>query len=126
MPAKSGSGKFLQKNSDASKEPTILLSRRTFFPDFNSDRYLTVGMNQDFKILIEFLDQFGVEAAGRELPEPKTETAVLLERFARGECSQEERAEVCRMLRLHPAWLRWLADRVKLARESAGNEPAAV
>jgi hypothetical protein len=83
-------------------------------------------MNQDFKILIEFLDQFGVEAAGRELPEPKTETAVLLERFARGECSQEERAEVCRMLRLHPAWLRWLADRVKLARESAGNEPAAV
>jgi hypothetical protein len=76
-------------------------------------------MNQDFRILIEFLDQFGIEAAGRELPEPKTETAVLLERFARGECSQEERAEVCRMLRLHPAWLRWLADRVKLARETA-------
>jgi len=79
-------------------------------------------MNQDFKILIEFLDQFGVEAAGRELPEPKTETAVLLERFARGECSQEERAEVCRMLRLHPAWLRWLADRVKLAREAGRGE----
>jgi hypothetical protein len=83
-------------------------------------------MNLDFKILIEFLDQFGVEATGRELPEPKTDTAVLLERFARGECSQEERAEVCRMLRLHPAWLRWLADRVKLARESASGEPAGV
>lgn len=98
----------------------------TFFPDPPLERHLTIGMNQDFKILIEFLDQFGVEAAGRELPEPKTDTAVLLERFARGECSQEERAEVCRMLRLHPAWLRWLADRVKLARESVRGEPATV
>lgn len=90
-----------------------------FFSRFAFGRHLTFGMNQDFKILIEFLDQFGVEAAGRELPEPQTDTAMLLERFARGECSQEERAEVCRMLRLHPAWLRWLADRVKLARETA-------
>lgn len=38
-----------------------------FFSRFVTDRHLTVGMNKDFKILIEFLDQFGVEAAGREL-----------------------------------------------------------
>lgn len=124
MPADSESGKNLQKISvflflQKSKHPAHFFSR------FVSERHLTVGMNKDFKILIEFLDQFGIEAAGRELPEPKTETAVLLERFARGECSQEERAEVCRMLRLHPAWLRWLADRVKLARE-ARPEPVGV
>jgi hypothetical protein len=76
-------------------------------------------MNKDFRILLEFLDEFGAEVAGRELSEPKNETALLLERFARGECTQDERAEVCRMLRLHPAWLRWLADRVKMARNLA-------
>jgi len=73
-------------------------------------------MNKDFRILLEFLDEIGAEVSGRELSEPRNEAAVLLERFSKGECSQDERAEVCRMLRLHPAWLRWLADRVKMAR----------
>jgi hypothetical protein len=119
MPADFESGKNLRNTSKNFSLAEKCNVRDTFFPDSPLDRHLTVGMNQDFKILIEFLDQFGAEAAGRELPEPKTETAVLLERFARGECTQEERAEVCHMLRLHPAWLRWLADRVKLARQSA-------
>jgi hypothetical protein len=70
----------------------------------------------DFKILIDFLDRFGPEASGRHLPEPQTEAAAKLERFARGQCDDAERAEVCNMLRLHPAWIRWLADRVRLAR----------
>ena len=73
-------------------------------------------MNTDFKILIEFLDHFGPEASGRHLPEPQTEAAVKLERFARGQCNDAERAEVCNMLQLHPAWIRWLADRVRHAR----------
>jgi hypothetical protein len=124
MPLDFESGKNLREISKKFSPTEKCSIQVTFFPDSHLDRYLTVGMNQDFKILIEFLDQFGVEAAGRELPEPKTETAHLLERFARGECTQEERAEVCRMLRLHPAWLRWLADRVKLARDSGRSEPA--
>ncbi len=78
-------------------------------------------MNSDFKILIDFLDRFGPHVTGRQLPEPQTDAAVKLERFARGECNDAERAEVCNMLRLHPAWLRWLADRVKLSRNA---EPA--
>ena len=42
--------------------------------------------------------------------------AAKLMRFASGQCDDPERAEICAMLRMHPAWLRWLADRVKLAR----------
>lgn len=72
--------------------------------------------NDDLKTLFNFLDSFGPEAAGREHPQPQTEVASKLDRFAQGKCSERERAEVCEMLRVHPAWLRWLADRVKLAR----------
>ena len=77
---------------------------------------LYVDMNTDIKILMEFLQRLGPEVSGREVAEPQSEAAVRLERFARGECNEDERAEVCRLLRLHPIWLRWLADRVKLAR----------
>lgn len=79
-------------------------------------------MNPDFKILVEFLDRFGPQVSARQLPEPHTDAAAKLERFARGACSDAERAEVCNMLRLHPAWLRWLADRVKFSRR---EEPMA-
>ncbi len=73
-------------------------------------------MNPDFKILIDFLDRFGPQVTAHQLPEPHADAAVKLERFAHGKCTDAERAEVCNMLRLHPAWLRWLADRVRLAR----------
>ena len=82
-------------------------------------------MNTDFKILIDFLDRFGPEATGRQLSEPNTDAAVQLTRFARGECTDTERAEICTMLQSHPAWVRWLADRVKLARPPASFAPAA-
>ena len=74
-------------------------------------------MNTDIKILFEFLDRFGPQVMARQLPEPHADAAVKLERFARGACSPAERAEVCEMLHIHPAWLRWLADRVKRARD---------
>ena len=80
-------------------------------------------MNDDFKTLIDFLDRLGPEVSGRVLPEPHTAAALQLARFARGECDDDERLDVCAMLQLHPAWLRWLADRVKLARPAG---PAAV
>jgi hypothetical protein len=78
-------------------------------------------MNSDFKILIEFLERFGPEVSGRELSQPQTEEAAKLERFARGDCNDAQRVEICEMLKLHPAWLRWLADRVKLARPRSGT-----
>lgn len=73
-------------------------------------------MNNDIQTLVDFLQHFGPEVMGRESAEPKNGAAARLERFARGECNETERAEVCRLLRMHPLWLRWLADRVKLAR----------
>lgn len=76
-------------------------------------------MSNDFTTLIDFLERFGPEVSGRELTAPHTEAAAKLQRFASGACDQQERAEVCEMLRLHPAWLRWLADRVKMARPTA-------
>ncbi len=79
-------------------------------------------MNNDFQTLLEFLDRCGPEVSGRGLPEPATGEAAKLLRFARGKCGEKERAEVCAMLRLHPAWLRWLADRVKLARTTGPSD----
>ena len=73
-------------------------------------------MNNDFQTLIDFLDRCGPEVTGHAFPTPQTEEAAKLQRFATGDCGERERAEVCEMLRLHPAWLRWLADRVKMAR----------
>lgn len=79
-------------------------------------------MNNDFQTLLEFLDRCGPEVTGRIASEPRTEEAAKLLRFADGKCDKQERAEICEMLRLHPAWLRWLADRVKLARKVTTGE----
>ena len=69
------------------------------------------------RALLNFLDRCTSDTEGRSLSfRPASDAAEKLERFARGECDSAERAEVCEMLRLHPAWLRWLADRVKHAR----------
>ena len=77
-------------------------------------------MSNDFKTLIDFLDHFGPEVSGKALMAPDSEAAAKLQRFAAGACDKDERAEICEMLRLHPAWLRWLADRVKMARNGDG------
>jgi hypothetical protein len=74
-------------------------------------------MNSDFQTLVEFLGRCGPEVSGHQLPTLRTEEAARLARFARGECAPAERAEICRLLQMHPAWLRWVADRVKLARQ---------
>ncbi len=73
-------------------------------------------MNNDFQTLVEFLGRCGPEVTGHVASTPRTEEAAKLIRFAAGECDERERVEICAMLRLHPVWLRWLADRVKLAR----------
>ena len=73
-------------------------------------------MSNDFKTLIDFLDHFGPEVTGKAVVAPQDEVTERLQRFVDGECDKEERAEICQLLRLHPAWLRWVADRVKLAR----------
>ncbi len=80
-------------------------------------------MNNDFKTLIDFLDRMGPEVSGRSLSVPHPEAMTRIERFAQGACGAEERREVCELLRLHPAWLRWLADRVRETRVPRGSPP---
>ncbi|HEX8294677.1 MAG TPA: hypothetical protein VF593_00115 [Chthoniobacteraceae bacterium] len=74
-------------------------------------------MNNDFKILIDFLDQMGAEVSGHEFSQPTNEAATRLLKFAKGGCDADERREVCEMLRVHPQWLRWIAGRIIMARE---------
>jgi hypothetical protein len=79
-------------------------------------------MKTDLKFLFEFLQHTGTEVTGRALPEPDGHIRQLLERFARGECAADERADVCRMIRLHTPWMHWVASRVKLEREARPAE----
>lgn len=75
-------------------------------------------MSNDFNTLIDFLDRFGPEVSGKALIAPDSDAAAKLQRFAAGACDKDERSKVCEMLRDHPAWLRWLAERVKMARSA--------
>jgi len=79
-------------------------------------------MSNDFKTLTDFLERFGPEVSGKATMAPHSEVAAKLQRFAEGACDKDERAEICELLRRHPAWLRWLADRVKMTRSS--SDPA--
>ncbi|MHA3773438.1 hypothetical protein ACXR0O_18035 [Verrucomicrobiota bacterium sgz303538] len=76
-------------------------------------------MDNEIAALFGFLDRFGVEASGRSISQPEGEVGEKLIRFAYGTCTEEERIEACDLLRAHPAWIRWLADKVKLRRAEA-------
>ncbi len=78
-------------------------------------------MDNELSALFGFLDRFGPEVCGRAIPSPEGELAEKLIRFAKGECEPDERTEVCDLLRKNPAWLRWLADQVKLSRNVAAR-----
>jgi hypothetical protein len=74
-------------------------------------------MDTDFKIILEFFAQSQAEVEGRAATvEPQAEDAELLNRFASGGCSPEERAEACDLIRRHPTWLGWISHRVKALR----------
>jgi hypothetical protein len=55
-------------------------------------------VNSDFKTLIDFLDRLGPEVSGRVLSQPNSAAAAKLEKFARGDCNDHERKEICEML----------------------------
>ena len=78
-----------------------------------------VDMNDDISPLLEFLDRCGPEVQGRGLSGLEAEQVAMIERFIAGRCDENERRELSAFLQLHPAWIRWIADRVKLAREIA-------
>ena len=81
-------------------------------------------MNDDISPLLEFIERCGPEVQGRGLNGLEAEQVAMIERFIAGRCDDIERRELSEFLQLHPAWIRWIADRVKLARELADHPGA--
>ena len=81
-------------------------------------------MNDDISLLLEFLERSGPEVCGHGLIGLQIEQSALIERFIEGRCDDHERSELSRFLQLHPAWIRWIANRVKMARETGPTSPA--
>lgn len=74
-------------------------------------------MNDDFKILLEFFDGDAREVAGRAA----TVTAELQEKiakFARGNCTEDERGEMKKLLQARPELIPVLVTETKALRES--------
>jgi len=78
-------------------------------------------MNDEFSVLFEFLDRCGPEVQGHSQGILELQQAAKIERFISGSCDDTERRELAQFLQLHPAWIRWIADRVKMARDGDGT-----
>ena len=59
-------------------------------------------MNDDFKILLEFLDRDVREVAGRAGTTVPAELKEKIARFASGKCTEEERVEMKKLLHEQP------------------------
>jgi hypothetical protein len=73
-------------------------------------------MASSFEILAGFLDRFGDEVEGRELPEPPPEIQDKLRNLARGALPEGERAELLAQLNRNPGWIARLAVEIKALR----------
>lgn len=102
---------FFEKKCAASLKTKIFCKSRKL-------AHLTIGMNTDIDILLNFLDRTGPEVTARELTSPNAATTAALERFARGQCDPRERASMCETLQKNPSWIRIVAARVKAQRAS--------
>ena len=59
-------------------------------------------MNDDFKILLEFLDSDVREVGGRSAATIPAELKEKIARFASGKCTEEERVEMKKLLHEQP------------------------
>ena len=66
------------------------------------------------------LERSGPEVCGHGMTGLEAEQSAMIERFIEGRCDAAERRELSAFLQLHPAWIRWIADRVKMARDISG------
>jgi hypothetical protein len=73
--------------------------------------------DDDISLVIEFFERCGPEVSGRGLVGLRGEQTAMIERFIAGLCDDAERRELSRFLQLHPAWIRWIAERIKTGRE---------
>jgi hypothetical protein len=73
-------------------------------------------MSREFDDVLAFLERFqGSEAEDREIV-LGDDLKERLERFADGQCDEEERNQISEILRAEPGLVKWVADRVKAKR----------
>jgi len=77
-------------------------------------------MSDDISLMIEFFERCGPEVHGHGLIALPLEQSAVIERFIAGRCNEAERRELSRFLQLNPAWIRWIAERIKTGRELDG------
>jgi hypothetical protein len=73
-------------------------------------------MPNSFEILAGFLERFGEEVEGREVPLPPSEIEAKLRELARGNLLEAERSELFNLLSQNPQWIPHLAREVKALR----------
>lgn len=76
-------------------------------------------MPNAFEQIIQFLGHFDAEVQGREAIRPDPELRRRLDRFAKGECSEAERSELCQLAMRQPELVSYLAESVKQLRDGA-------
>ena len=75
-------------------------------------------MNDDFKILLEFFDGDAQEVAGRAAATLPAELREKIAKFASGKCTEEERAELKKLLQEQPNLIPTLVNETRALRES--------
>lgn len=75
-------------------------------------------MNDDFKILLEFFEGGGPEVAGRAATAIPAGVREGIAKFARGDCTEEERAEIKRLLQQQPDLIPLLVTETRSLRPS--------
>jgi len=81
-------------------------------------------MSNPFEILTRFLDRFGEEVEGRELPEPSGEAQIKLRAFAQGKLPEAQQGELIDLLNRNPQWIARLAEEVKALRGGSAVTPS--
>jgi hypothetical protein len=75
-------------------------------------------VNDDFKILLEFFDGDASEVAGRAAATIPAELREKIAKFASGKSTEEERAEMKKLLQEQPNLIPALINETKALRES--------
>ena len=76
-------------------------------------------MNDDFKILLEFLEGDVPEVAGRSAATIPADVKEKIARFASGKCTEEERVEMKKMLQEQPNLIPALVTETKALRQAS-------
>jgi hypothetical protein len=76
-------------------------------------------VNDDFKILLEFFDGDAREVAGRAAATIPADLREKIAKFASGKCTEEERAELKKLLQEQPNLIPTLVNETRALRESA-------